>query len=428
MIDCRAAPPHGSSSRAKANAVTATTLYTNRMRDAERIQRIQDTLREYQLDGLVCALPAYVLMLSGYWPVVGTSLAVASASGAIALVVPEDEEELAQHGGADRIVTYEPATLNELRRVSKAVVGPLHTAIAELGLERAAIGFEWGEASEPASYASMHLFGGSIHDVLSGAAPAAMLRNADDAIAQLAGVKTSFEVERIRRACHIAGYAYETGTERVAAGASEAEIASAFGAPLSTAGLRYEGVQRADGFVFCMSGPNSAKAGGAYARTRSRIVEHGDLVLVHCNSYADGYWTDITRTYHLGEMNDRVEAMYAAVFEARHAALMAIRPGVKASEVDAAARNVLRERGFAKEFTHGTGHGVGFAAISANSIPRIHPACHDLLQTGMVFNVEPAIYIQGFGGLRHCDMVAVTPVGGEVLTDFQTHPAALQIG
>jgi Xaa-Pro aminopeptidase len=397
------------------------------MRDSERVQRIQDSLREHNLDALVCALPAYVLMISGYWPVVGTSLAVASAAGEIALVVPEDEEGLAQTGGADRIITYQPVTLAEMRRVSKAAVGPLHTAIAELGLERAAIGFEWGEASEPASYASMHLFGGSINDVLSSAAPAAMLRAADDVIAQLAAVKTAYEVERIRRACHIAGYAFDTGVERVIAGSSEAEVAAAFAVPLSTAGLRYEGVERADGFVFCMSGPNSAKAFGAYARTRTRSLETGDLVLVHCNSYADGYWTDITRTYHLGETGERVEAMYSAVFAARHAALMAIRPGVKASEVDAVARDVLRDHGFAKECKHGIGHGVGFAAISANAIPRIHPACEDSLETGMVFNIEPAIYIDGFGGLRHCDMVAVTPAGAEVLTDFQTHPAALQI-
>jgi Xaa-Pro aminopeptidase/Xaa-Pro dipeptidase len=176
-----------------------------------------------------------------------------------------------------------------------------------------------------------------------------------------------------------------------------------------------------------MSGPHSAQASGAYARTRARTLDSGDLVLVHCNSYADGYWTDITRTYHLGENDERKEKIYSAVFDARHAALMAIRPGVKASEVDAAARNLMRQRGFGDAFKHGTGHGVGFAAISANSMPRIHPACHDALETGMVFNMEPAIYIEGFGGVRHCDMVTVTAGGAEVLTDFQSHPAALQI-
>jgi Xaa-Pro aminopeptidase len=305
-------------------------------------------------------------------------------------------------------------------------VGPLHTVIAELGVERGTIGFEWGEASEPASYASMHMFGGSIHDVLSAAAPASMLRAADELIARLAGTKTMMEVERIRRACQIAGQAFDSGIESLATGLSEAEIATAFRAPLSTAGLRHEGVDRADGFIYCMSGPNSAQAYGAYARTRARVTQDGDLVLVHCNSYADGYWTDITRTYYLAESDKQIEKMYSAVFDARHAALAAIRPGMKASAVDAAARDILRDRGFGDAFKHGTGHGVGFAAISANAIPRIHPACHDPLETGMVFNIEPAIYLEGFGGLRHCDVVTITPTGAEVLTEFQSHPAALQ--
>jgi Xaa-Pro dipeptidase len=254
-----------------------------------------------------------------------------------------------------------------------------------------------------------------------------MLRASDTMIARLAGTKTGAEIQRIRTACQIAAQAYDAGADAIRTGITEAEIATVFRAPLSTLGLRQEGVQRADGFVYCMSGPNSAQAFGAYARTRARTVQSRDLVLVHCNSYADGYWTDITRTYHVGESDERTRKMYDAVLDARHAALAAIRPGVRASEVDAAARNVLRERGFGDVFKHGTGHGVGFAAISANSIPRIHPACLDPIESGMVFNVEPAIYIDGFAGLRHCDMVAVTPSGAELLTDFQSHTAALQI-
>jgi len=65
------------------------------------------------------------------------------------------------------------------------------------------------------------------------------------------------------------------------------------------------------------------------------------------------------------------------------------------------------------------GHGIGFAAISANARPRIHPASDEILETGMTFNIEPSIYIEGYGGARHCDMVAVTSNGMELLTDFQ---------
>ncbi|HWE61367.1 MAG TPA: M24 family metallopeptidase, partial [Chloroflexota bacterium] len=117
--------------------------------------------------------------------------------------------------------------------------------------------------------------------------------------------------------------------------------------------------------------------------------------------------------------------MYAAVFEARAAALSVICPGVRAAEVDRAARDVLTARGFGDQFTHGLGHNVGFSAISTEFPPRLHPASHDYLEIGMTFNLEPAIYIQGYGGLRHCDVVTLGEQGAEVLTSFQATPADL---
>ena len=121
----------------------------------------------------------------------------------------------------------------------------------------------------------------------------------------------------------------------------------------------------------------------------------------------------------MGPASDQQHEMYEAVMEARGAALDSIRPGVLAAEVDRAARDTLEARGFGGAFKHSTGHGVGFAAIDANARPRISADSTERLEWGMVFNVEPAIYLDGAGGLRHCDMVAVTETGVEVLTDFQ---------
>ena len=119
--------------------------------------------------------------------------------------------------------------------------------------------------------------------------------------------------------------------------------------------------------------------------------------------------------------------MYEAVFAALDAAIAAVSPGVTAAAVDRAARELLAERGFASEFKHGLGHGVGFNAIDHNAPPRLHPVSTDRLETGMVFNIEPAIYIEGYGGIRHCDMVAVRTGGAEILTDFQRTPAEMVI-
>jgi Xaa-Pro aminopeptidase len=176
-----------------------------------------------------------------------------------------------------------------------------------------------------------------------------------------------------------------------------------------------------------MSGANSAQAYRAYARSTAKRVALGELVLVHANSYVDGYWTDVTRTYCLGTPDDRQRAMYDAVFEARRVALDSIRPGVSGQAVDSAARDVLTTRGFGPAFKHATGHGVGFDAIDHNARPRLAPGSNDILQPGMVCNVEPAIYLEGYGGLRHCDMVAVTDTGARVLTPFQANIGELTI-
>ncbi len=187
------------------------------------------------------------------------------------------------------------------------------------------------------------------------------------------------------------------------------------------------GVARPEGFAWCMSGPNSAEAAHAYARSRHRHLATGDLVLMHANSCANGYWTDITRTYTVGERDDRKQQLYSAIFQAREAALNAICPGASGRDVDAAARDSLAHSGYAQEFKHSTGHGVGFSAISANALPRLHPASDDVLEVGMVFNVEPAVYFDGYGGIRHCDVVAVGEKGAEVLTQFQKDLRTLAI-
>jgi Xaa-Pro aminopeptidase len=158
----------------------------------------------------------------------------------------------------------------------------------------------------------------------------------------------------------------------------ESEVAACFRAPLLAEGIGFDDVGRAGGFMFCMSGPNAAHAYAAYARSRARKLERGDLVLIHCNSFADGYWTDITRTYTLGGADDRQQRLYEAVFRARREALNRVRPGVRAADVDRAAREVVTAAGLGNEFKHSTGHGVGYAAIDHTAPPactRTPPTC-----------------------------------------------------
>jgi Xaa-Pro aminopeptidase len=397
------------------------------MNNPERIDRIRTALLENQWDMVVCALPMNVLLLSGYWPVVGTGVALAFSDGRISLLVPEDEEDLANRGWADEVRTFMPGCFHKLITAAEAIRAPLQTLARSFSSGPLRVGFEAQETSEPASYAAMHLYSGTMPSLLNESLSISTLTPADEALSDLRSLKTDYEIKQIRVACHIAEKAFRHGSEQIKVGATELEAAAAFRQPLSASLADFPELARADGFSWCMSGANSALASGAYARSRAKRIEHGDLVLVHCNSYVDGYWTDITRTYSMGALDERQAEMYDAVAEARKAALGAIRPGVRAADVDAAARNVLKTRGFGPRFKHSTGHGVGFSAISANSKPRLHPKSRDAMETGMVFNVEPAIYLEGYGGLRHCDMVTVREAGAELLTSFQSRVDELRL-
>ncbi len=389
-------------------------------RDDIRVEAIHRALDDAGLDALICALPNNVLLLSGYWPVIGTSLAIATREGRVVLIAPDDEVEMAGRALADEVRRYQPAPLEEIKQAADALWLPLREAAVDLSIEKGRIGYERGPVSVPGSYVSMYLHGASIVDLLRRSLPETRLRPADDLLANLRARPTPGEVGRIRVACRMAENAFGEGTRRLREGMKEYEAAALFRAPLMMVDPR-SGVQRADGFVSVMSGANSAEAYKAYARSRDRELEPGDFVMVHCNSYADGYWTDITRTFVLDEAGPRKLEMYGAVHAALRAAMEVIRPGAMAADVDAAAREALVSRGFGDQFKHATGHGVGFAAIDHNALPRLRPASEDRLEVGMVFNIEPAIYVEGYGGLRHCDMAMVTESGVEILTPFQSN-------
>lgn len=389
-------------------------------RDDERIERIRQSLTENNLDAVICALPANVLLLTGYYPVIGTALAIAGKDGEISLIAPKDEKDLAQDGWADEIFTFEFGSLQKIESIGDAVFDSLKKAFENLEIVKGRIGYEFGAWSEAASYSAMNLYAALMPDLLDRVMPLAEIRAADELLKKLRSVKTPDEIERIRTSCRIARKAFCQGAKDLKTGIKESEAATNFRAPLISDGIGFENVKRADGFVWCMSGANSARASAAFAMSGAKRIEKNEFVLVHCNSCADGFWTDITRTFCLGEIDGRKRKIYKAVFAARQAALDSIKPGVAASEVDRAARETLKLFGFDKEFRHQTGHGVGFAAIDHNAAPRIHRVSNEKLKPGMVFNVEPAVYIENYGGLRHCDVVAVTDNGAEVLTDFQT--------
>lgn len=269
-------------------------------RDEERIERNRMTIKEENLDALVCTLPMNVLLLSGYWPVIGTSAAIFTRDGKITLLVPEDEQSLAELGFADEVFTFSTGGLDEMKELYVSISTPL-SQIAGRSKIAGRVGYESGPASVPVSYASMNVYGAAMPELLETAFPNSVLVPAGAVLTRLRSTLTQQEIVRVTTACDIAAAAFTTEASKIRPGQAEAEIASAFRRHLSGLATKRDGPDRADGFIYCMSGENSYEAFAAFQRTGRRRVLNGDLVLVHCNSYLNGFWTDITRTFCIGE-------------------------------------------------------------------------------------------------------------------------------
>ena len=160
------------------------------------------------------------------------------------------------------------------------------------------------------------------------------------------------------------------------------------------------------------SRPDRGRRFRTASRPKSRSVA-ATWLIIDFGVRLSGYCCDTTRTYSPAKWERESKEIYRVVLEAQRAALAAIGPGVKGSDVDAAAREVIERAGHGKHFGHGTGHGVG---LEVHELPVLSPRSGDTLQPGMVVTVEPGIYVENFGGVRIEDMVLVTETGREILS------------
>jgi Xaa-Pro aminopeptidase len=193
-------------------------------------------------------------------------------------------------------------------------------------------------------------------------------------------------------------------------GRQEREIAADLDASVRAAGF-----ERSAFDTIVASGPNSALP---HSRAGVRVLEPGDGVVLDFGGVYDGYCVDLTRTVQLEPITDEFARLFDAVKEAQAAAIAAVRPGIRASAIDGAARDVLTRLGLADAFVHGTGHGLGLEVHEDPRISRAGSAQPDeVLQAGMVFTIEPGAYVAGLGGVRIEDDVLVTEAGCAVLTD-----------
>jgi Xaa-Pro aminopeptidase len=158
------------------------------------------------------------------------------------------------------------------------------------------------------------------------------------------------------------------------------------------------------------SGPRSALP---HAQPTERPIQKGEPIVVDIGARVDGYCSDLTRTFYLGEADSTFAKVYDIVLGAQLAAIATLESGMSGEQADRLARTVIEEAGHGKDFGHSLGHGVGLAC---HEEPRLAPRVSSKLIDGMVFTVEPGIYITGWGGVRIEDMVVLEKGKPKVLS------------
>lgn len=217
-------------------------------------------------------------------------------------------------------------------------------------------------------------------------------------------IKDAAEVAELRRAGDAIDAVHRRVPEWLRAGRTEREVAADIARAIVAEG--HETVE----FVIVGSGPNGADP---HHEVSDRVIEGGDIVVVDIGgAVPSGYNSDSTRTYAVGTPDPEAAERIAVLVRAQQAAVDAARPGVTASEVDAAARQVLADAGLGEAFLHRTGHGIG---VSVHEEPYIAPGNDLVLREGMAFSIEPGIYFSGEWGARIEDIVVLTADGCERL-------------
>jgi Xaa-Pro aminopeptidase len=235
------------------------------------------------------------------------------------------------------------------------------------------------------------------------------LRSTERLVEQLRLIKDTFELSIARDSAARLEAVADQAFASVRAGVSERDVAAAI-----EGAMRAAGYERPAFDTIVASGPQSALP---HHRAGARILVPGDLVVLDFGGILDGYCSDLTRMAAVGTPSPEARRLYDAVREAQQAAIDVVRPGVPASSVDAAAREILVARGLGEAFGHGTGHGLGLEVHEEPRVGRPRSDAQDTkLEPGMVFTIEPGAYVPGFGGVRIEDDVLVTDSGSEVLT------------
>lgn len=348
------------------------------MDTTQRVSEFRRVIEAENVDAMLISSVANVTYLSGF-----------TGDDSLALVTPDSLKVVTDFRYVEQVEQECPGW--EVVHRKKNLWTAAAAVLDECGVKR--VGFESAHLSHRSSVK------------LATAADGVELVGLEGKVERLRGIKDEEEVKAIEAAVACQEAAFAEIKAWVKPGMTEKQVACELEYRMRRHG--------ADACAFQTTVAGGERSSLPHARATQRVVRQGDALLVDWGARRFFYNSDLTRMLHFGIVPVEFEEIYDIVRQAQEEALAVIRPGVKFSEVDGAARGFITDKGYGEQFGHSLGHGVG---LEVHESPVVGKGNEERLQPGMVFTVEPGIYIPGWGGVRLEDMVLVTDRGVRILS------------
>jgi Xaa-Pro aminopeptidase len=343
------------------------------MRISERLKKLRQKLAEKGTDTILISQPENRYYLSGFNGSYGFLLITSQKA-----ILATDFRYIEQAKGQ--------APDYEIFRITNDVANWFPGLIAEQSPKR--LGFE----AEYLSFAQYH----RLADILEELGDEVGLIPFGGVVESLRTIKEPEEIELITRAVEISDSAFNCIEDRIHPGMTELGVAWEI-----EKFMREQGSQTVPFEIIVASGPNSALP---HARPSSRSINAGEPVVIDIGARVEGYVSDLTRTVCPGSPDDTFKKVYDVVLKAQSAAIAQIEQGMTGTQADSLTRRIIEQAGYGEAFGHGLGHGIGLAPHES---PRLGPNSNDKLISGMVFTIEPGIYLPGWGGVRIEDTAVI---------------------
>ncbi len=355
------------------------------MNTIARIERLRGALGENEIDAMLVSSPENRRYLSGFTGSAGYLL-ISEAAQVLVTDFRYTEQAEGQAPGY---------------KVERMTAGQGWKWLPELahgaGISR--VGFEASDVT----VATHSAFKEAISEHEESTGPD--LVETSELVDKMRAVKDRDELEILAKAVEVTDRAFEEVSATVEPGVTEGEIAWEL-----EKSMREQGAEGLAFETIVAAGPNGALPHHLADETP---LQEGQAVVIDMGAKYDGYCADLTRTIVVGEPDDKFAEVYNKVLEAQIEAEQRVRPGMTGQEVDAISRDIIAEAGYGDNFGHSLGHGVGLAV---HEYPRVGPTGEDAIEDGMVFTVEPGIYLSGWGGVRIEDIVVMENGRARVLS------------